>query len=160
MNNDNTDPEAFTKFYRARKTVLEMLVDREYSASKIESEEDLEEKLRSVPSRSDLPILANKQNDPTEKIFVYWPDTLKVGQEHINSFFQKTQDAMAQRGIMVIMKDITSFAARELIKLMNLHNITLEYFKEDQLLVNITHHELVPHHKLLTEEEKQKLLDR
>merc|ERR1712137_372557 len=70
-------------------------------------------------------------------------------------------ECKAQRGIMIVLNGITTVAVRELTKLMNSNpNITLEYFKEDELLVNITKHELVPAHKLLTEEDKQQLLDR
>ena len=36
----------------------------------------------------------------------------------------------------------------------------LEEFAEDDLLVNITHHTLVPRHEVLTPEEKKLLLER
>lgn len=36
----------------------------------------------------------------------------------------------------------------------------LEEFAENDLLVNITHHELVPKHEILTAEEKRLLLQR
>ena len=39
-------------------------------------------------------------------------------------------------------------------------NMKAEHFKEEDLLVNITKHELVPKHILLSDEEKKVLLDR
>ena len=38
--------------------------------------------------------------------------------------------------------------------------IHVEYFKDSELVIDITEHELVPEHKLLTEEQKQTLLKR
>ena len=38
--------------------------------------------------------------------------------------------------------------------------LRIEPFNETDLLVNITHHELVPRHVLLSAEEKKKLLER
>jgi len=39
-------------------------------------------------------------------------------------------------------------------------NYALEEFAESDLLVNITHHKLVPKHEVLTKEEKLGLLER
>ena len=36
--------------------------------------------------------------------------------------------------------------------------LKIEYFVEDELLINITQHELVPKHQVITEEEKTQLL--
>ncbi len=40
------------------------------------------------------------------------------------------------------------------------HKYTLESFYENELMVNITEHQLVPQHSVLTNEEKKELLDR
>lgn len=37
---------------------------------------------------------------------------------------------------------------------------SIEAFQESELLVNITHHTLVPQHEVLTAEEKKQLLQR
>ena len=37
-------------------------------------------------------------------------------------------------------------------------SLSIDYFMEDELLINITKHELVPEHILLTEEEKAEVL--
>ena len=38
--------------------------------------------------------------------------------------------------------------------------MSIEYFNECELIVNITHHELVPPHQILCDEEKKALLIR
>lgn len=38
--------------------------------------------------------------------------------------------------------------------------IKIEAFKEDELLVNITEHELVPKHIIISDEEKKALLEK
>lgn len=43
---------------------------------------------------------------------------------------------------------------------LNARGIIAEHFLESDLLVNITHHELVPKHVLLSAEEKKTLLER
>jgi DNA-directed RNA polymerase I, II, and III subunit RPABC1 len=47
-----------------------------------------------------------------------------------------------------------------LIPIFALHLCPLHQFKENELLVNITQHVLVPEHRLLTAEEKRALLNR
>ena len=62
------------------------------------------------------------------------------------------------RAIMVIASNLTPFAKQCLLDLMpKLH---IEQFTENELLVNITQHVLVPEHRILSKEEKQTLLDR
>ena len=36
----------------------------------------------------------------------------------------------------------------------------IQVFQSDELLVNITHHELVPQHKVLSDDEKRELLEK
>eukprot|EP00955_Chlamydomonas_euryale_P107804 365802-Chlamydomonas_euryale.AAC.6 len=62
------------------------------------------------------------------------------------------------RAIMVITSNLTPFARQSLLDLMPRLNI--EQFTENELLVNITKHVLVPEHRILSKEEKQVLLNR
>ena len=43
---------------------------------------------------------------------------------------------------------------------MTLHGFKMEYFRDSELLVDITEHRLVPKHELLSEQEKKELLMR
>jgi DNA-directed RNA polymerase I, II, and III subunit RPABC1 len=58
---------------------------------------------------------------------------------------------------MVVRSPITTIMRRVIHEM---KEIVIELFKEDELLVNITKHVLVPLHQILSNDEKQLLLDR
>jgi len=60
---------------------------------------------------------------------------------------------------MIISGSLSNAAKQAIIDLEE-DNFHLEYFEEKQLLVNITHHELVPKHVTLTEDEKRVLIEK
>lgn len=71
-------------------------------------------------------------------------------------------DRMRQEGvsnaIMVLRVDITPFAKQAVQEMSD--SFRIEHFKEAELLVDITQHQLVPQHELLTKSEKMELLKR
>ena len=71
---------------------------------------------------------------------------------------ERMKTESVSRAIMVIASNLTPFAKQCLLDLMP--KIHIEQFTENELLVNITQHVLVPEHRILTKEEKQTLLDR
>lgn len=60
------------------------------------------------------------------------------------------------RAIIIVKQSMTPSAAKVLTTVAPKY--VMEYFTELELVVNITEHELVPQHILLTEEEKKALL--
>jgi DNA-directed RNA polymerases I, II, and III subunit RPABC1 len=60
--------------------------------------------------------------------------------------------------IMVLRVDITPFAKQAVQEMSDTYRI--EHFKESELLVDITKHQLVPEHQVLTPNEKSALLKR
>ena len=63
-----------------------------------------------------------------------------------------------RRAIMVLNGKFSPSAKTGLAEMV--HDFIVEDFKEEQLLVDITEHDLVPEHTVLTEEEKEELLSR
>ncbi|KAK9903534.1 hypothetical protein WJX75_008157 [Coccomyxa subellipsoidea] len=66
-----------TRLYRIRKTCLEMLNDRGYLIAQDElhmSKEGFKDRFGDDPRKDDLTVLAPKQDDPTEQIFVFYPE--------------------------------------------------------------------------------------
>ena len=63
------------------------------------------------------------------------------------------------RAIIVIKNDLTHFAKQAIRELAS-RGYRVEYFKDAELLVDITEHKLVPQHVVLTPQEKKELLAR
>lgn len=69
------------------------------------------------------------------------------------------KDENVRRAIIVVQQHLTPFARQSLLETER-SKYHVEQFHEQELLVNITEHVLVPQHQLLSDEEKKQLLDR
>lgn len=99
--------------------------------------------------------------NPTPDCGTVWVEFLKdkaFGVSQIREFANLIVSGGHKTGIMVTHVPLSSAARKTLLNLEHLAKI--ECFLEDDLLVNITHHELVPKHVLLSREEKTALLKR
>lgn len=111
--------------------------------------------------RYSTPPTAENPNPPAPDIGTIWveflPD-LSVGIKQMRTFAQTLSSSNFHTGILVTAVSITP-AALKIIPAVAA-TTRIECFLETDLLVNITHHELVPKHVLLSREERGKLLDR
>lgn len=80
-----------------------------------------------------------------------------VGIKHIKNFAQLLSEKNYYTGIFVTQQAPTSAAVKII---PSIHPIIMEIFREEDLLVNISRHDLVPKHILLSAEEKRGLLER
>ncbi|VEN46926.1 unnamed protein product [Callosobruchus maculatus] len=110
------------------------------------------------PSRSDLIVLVAHNDDPTDQMFVFFPDEPKIGIRTIKTYCSRMQDENIHRAIIVVQAGMTPSAKQSLVDMAPKY--ILEQFLESELLINITEHELVPEHVVMTPEEKQELLAR
>lgn len=108
------------------------------------------------PARSDLIILVAHNDDPTDQMFVFFPDDEKPGIQHIKTYCKRMQEENITRAIIVVQKGMTPSAKSSLTDMAPKY--ILEYFLESELLTNLTEHELVPEHVVMTPEEKKELL--
>jgi DNA-directed RNA polymerase I, II, and III subunit RPABC1 len=69
------------------------------------------------------------------------------------------KDDNVHRAIIVVQQHLTPFARQSLLETER-SKYHVEQFHEQELLVNITEHVLVPQHQLLSDAEKRQLLDR
>lgn len=93
-----------------------------------------------------------------ERLFVFYSTEKNVGVKTMRQFIGVMEEKDINRGIIIWSEKMTS-AARKVIDAMR-GTFHLEDFEEAYLLVNITHHHLVPKHEVLTLEEKKALLAR
>ena len=161
--------DQITKSYRVRKTVLEMLMDRGYAVSEAERNETLDEFKAQFCDMSTgtvdaerLTITKLKASDPTQKIMAFFPaDDRRIGVGLVKRIYDTMTADNATASIIVLRAEITAFARSTVARLSVTNEPRrIELFKEDDLLVNITKHQLVPQHILLSAEEKQRVLER
>ncbi|KAF2195281.1 RPB5 subunit of DNA-directed RNA polymerase [Zopfia rhizophila CBS 207.26] len=113
---------------------------------------------------SDPPTTKNP--NPTPAIGTIWVEfnsDENVGLKQLRDYMQHLMNGNFYSGIMVCAKPMTGMALRLLRGSSGMDEGPkggVEVFVEQDLLVNITKHQLVPKHVLLSKEEKQQLLER
>ncbi|CEI40263.1 hypothetical protein FVEN_g1804 [Fusarium venenatum] len=170
------------RLWRAWRTVHEMVADREYELAEEEVKISLD-RFRDEYCNPDGSINRNKLSfsarpstamirkftppvtaanpDPVADCGPIWIEFLAdktFGVNQIRAFAAYVINNHYKTGIMVTHVPLSPAARRSLAGVEALAKI--ECFLEDDLLVNITHHELVPKHVLLSREEKIALLKR
>ncbi|GBM05874.1 DNA-directed RNA polymerases I, II, and III subunit RPABC1 [Araneus ventricosus] len=91
-------------------------------------------------------------------MFVFFLDEDKVGIKEIRTLRRQMLEKNVFKAIMVIKNTMTSQAKQSVADMAPKY--ILEYFRDLELIVNITDHELVPEHVLLKPEEQAELLNR
>ena len=154
--------EKKTKLFRIRKTVCKMLNARGYLVAQAELDRDKDsftEEFGEDPRRDALTLQFDLREDPTQHIFVFFPDEEKVGVKTIKEYAKRMKDEQVNRAIIVVQQSLTPFDRQSLLEC-QAQKFYIEQFQEAELLVNITDHVLVPEHILLSDEQKRVLLDR
>jgi len=155
-----------TKLWRVRKTVHQMLHDRGYQvADKFleERKEDFEKAWKQVQqdagARERFIILVHKKNFPDQQLIVFFPEENKrVGVKPIRILAEKMDEKKIREAILVVRQPLTPLARTAITEAMS--KMRIEVFHENELIVNITRHELVPKYLPLTAEEQKQLLSR
>mmetsp|Transcript_21333 Transcript_21333/g.38720 ORF Transcript_21333/g.38720 Transcript_21333/m.38720 type:complete len:224 (-) Transcript_21333:415-1086(-) len=153
-------PEA-SRLFRVYKTISGMLDKRGYMIPKSMREmtpADFLQKFGEYPNREALTILVERADDETNQLFVFFPEDEKVGVKPIKVYTDRMRTEGVTNAIMVLRVDITPFAKQAVQEMSDA--FCMEHFKEAELLVDITQHQLVPQHELLTKSEKIELLKR
>lgn len=158
-----------SRLWRAFRTVKEMARDRGYFISREELELPLDafrEKYcdaMGMPQRKMMCFQANPVPELEEKygdlgtLWVEFCGDESVGISTMKNFCAHLTDKNFSRGIFIASGNMTPSA----MKAVNAAEpAVIEIFQEADIVVNITHHELVPKHIRLSSEEKKDLLAR
>uniref|UniRef100_A0A8C7D002 DNA-directed RNA polymerase II subunit E n=1 Tax=Oncorhynchus kisutch TaxID=8019 RepID=A0A8C7D002_ONCKI len=105
------------------------------------SQGDLDQTLYEFKSQfEDKPSKGLHNNDPTDQMFVFFPEKPEVGIKTVKMYCQRMQEENITRALTWPPKYI------------------LEQFLQQDRLINITEHQLVPEHIVMTKEELSELL--
>ncbi|EGP86494.1 uncharacterized protein MYCGRDRAFT_43980, partial [Zymoseptoria tritici IPO323] len=170
-----------SRLWRVLRTTKQMCADRGYELTEAECNISLEE-FRSlyadesgVPQRTKMAFTARpsaamikkytpftRPNQPEKEaeignIHVEFSNESNIGIKHIKNFAQLLSEKNYYTGIFVTQVAPTSAALKIIPSVLP---TVMEIFREEDLLVNISKHDLVPKHILLSQEEKRGLLER
>lgn len=151
------------KLYRIRQTCMKMLDKRGYNVLQEHismSSDKFRMEFGPDPKREDMTLLVEKVDDPTDTIFVFFPDDEKVGVKPIRNYSDKMQAEDVKKAIIVVKGGITPFARSAIQELCAQREVQVEDFKDAELMLDITEHTLVPEHMVLNPEQKAELLKR
>lgn len=119
---------------------------------------DTENQYKPIICRTKLNLVAKSKIDDTF-IHVFFPKEMKTCVLTIKNFIEdvKKYSPTNSRGIVIIQQPLTQYALAQLNKS---SDFIMETFLENELVINITKHVLVPTYILLEEHEKAELLKR
>lgn len=157
--------EEVARLWKVNRTIHELVKDRNFQVSDEEITMDLKkfEQVYASPGtgtvdRSQLNFFTSSKDDPSDQIFVFFTDEKSVGVKTMRKFLLILDEKSIQRGIIIFPGAMTPSARKVIVAMTQQYK--LEEFSESDLLVNITHHILVPKHEVLSPEEKKALLER
>ncbi|KAK4166043.1 RNA polymerase [Cladorrhinum sp. PSN259] len=180
---DNIHSKETTRLWRAWRTIHEMVQDRGYELAEEEIKISLDEfrskfcnsdgspdrarmQFSARPSESMIkkftPPPTASNPDPAPECGTIWvefcPEKGSIGINVMKKFVEHCAANNFKAGILVTSVALSS-QARKVMTVTSQYTL-IECFLEEDLLVNITHHELVPLHILLSRDEKNALLKR
>eukprot|EP00800_Vazella_pourtalesii_P023292 TRINITY_DN9363_c1_g2_i1.p1 TRINITY_DN9363_c1_g2~~TRINITY_DN9363_c1_g2_i1.p1 ORF type:complete len:224 (-),score=37.83 TRINITY_DN9363_c1_g2_i1:103-774(-) len=112
-----------------------------------------------LSSRSELNLIVSHAKDVSNQMFVFFPDDEKINVVAVKRYFNKMQTENVHRSIIVVHQGVTPTARQAMVS-MRSASFIMEEFMEAELMINITEHELVPTHYVMSPEEKKELLMR
>jgi len=153
------------KLWKIRKTLFQLCHDRGYLVTQDELDETEDEFIAELVEEGGLNNLRENMcttvvhnDDINEQMIIFFPVAPTIGLKHLYEMTTRMQEANIERAIMVVQKALTPSAKKAAAA--QSPTFIIECFQEQELLVNITEHELVPDHIVLTAQEKSQVLEK
>jgi DNA-directed RNA polymerase I, II, and III subunit RPABC1 len=148
------------KLFRARRNVLDMMNDRGYNISPelyISTKEELKRKYYAKTLDLMIPV---SPKDKLQPVFIKWVIAIKTKPNAVKEMIDTIQSQYAEDDmtpkIMLIFKTKPNTNILKILKEKEYKGN--EMFWLNNLVINITHHFLVPKHEKITEDEVKKLM--
>ncbi len=160
LNVDEMSKEELLRLFKVWKTVRKMIKVRGYEVAN--EKIDYDKWFSEIKSKKSMEgtFIKKDRNDPNNKIslyFQYFPDQ-KINSDDIKNYLELMKSTKINSGIIIISGKLSQ-QAKQKVQDIN-KELQIEVFTVNELVVNITEHELVPEHILLSKEEKDLLLKR
>ena len=160
LNVDEMSKEDLSRLFKVWKTLKKMMEVRGYD--KDYEKIDYDDWISKIRKEKIMKGIFRKKdvNDPNKKIILYYqyfPDQ-KVNTVYINEFLELMREIKVNSGIIIISGKLSQQAKQKVQEINK--ELQVEIFTVNELVVNITEHELVPKHILLSKEDKDILLKR
>eukprot|EP01016_Furgasonia_blochmanni_P054512 TRINITY_DN8995_c0_g1_i3.p1 TRINITY_DN8995_c0_g1~~TRINITY_DN8995_c0_g1_i3.p1 ORF type:complete len:210 (+),score=61.67 TRINITY_DN8995_c0_g1_i3:103-732(+) len=151
-----------TKNFKVLKTVLEMMADRGYITPPHFQDLTLKKFEETYTgTRDSLMMVCSRKDNEDDKVYINFSDKDKIPKDEIYQHYKTLTDRNFKNMILITKPGAISTSLKQTIQELNIDTkLRLEPFEDTELLVNITKHELVPKHVVITDDEKRALLDR
>lgn len=153
------DFEERNVLFKVRKTVIEMLGDRNYIIP--ESEKISFDEFSIKFKNKSMDIYIDNTNENLGKVYVYFHNENKtISKLDLKNLFNKIVENYQDEEIklIILLKEKGNGSILKEINKEVYKNV--EIFMNKNMIFNITHHEFVPKHSILTENETDELLDK
>lgn len=139
-------PEKLRTWYLCRETLLDLIKDRSYTTD----QKHIPFENFSIKDVSQLKFVC-QNND--QLVGIHFIDDDKIGKSSIERVIEYYKNLNINHIILVVSVKMSSACSN----IVNTNQMKIEIFKDEELMFNITKHELVPKHRIISEDEKQQL---
>lgn len=151
------EQEELAGWAAARATLLEMCRDRGYKVPEAEhSAEELQQMFAAYATTGHFLVFADAAEVPVACIMV--KNDKSISNKTVETLAAKMKEREIARTLLVSNQPLSAGAEKILRELEAESRMVIEFFSLNDLMVNITRHEMVPPHALCSEEEKQLVL--